>query len=103
MALIDIADIFNSATDSTVFRRFQAACLIAAKDIRGELDTTVRHADRLAWANAILQAEPQGSFGRVYAHLRYAIATNSAFQTSGVNVLDGDIQFIINSQVDLLL
>ncbi len=103
MALIDIAAVFNAATTDPIFRRFQAACLVAAKDIKAESSNTPNHEQRVGWADAVLQLSPGESAFRVYRHLRYAIATNSAFQAAGDQVTDNDIQFIVNSQIDILL
>jgi|JI9StandDraft_1071089.scaffolds.fasta_scaffold487394_2 hypothetical protein len=103
MALLDIGQIYGEDGTSDLFKRFQAACLIAAKDIKTEDPQTALHEQRMAWADVILQSEPNQSTFRVLRHLRYAIATNAAFQAAGVAITDNDIQFIINSQVNVLL
>lgn len=102
MALLDIATIYNAAETDPIFLRFQAACLIAARDVRAESDNTLNHANRLSWAVGMLTSDLGWVRARVYEHIRYAISSNGAFQTAGVDIIDGDIQFIVNSQIDLL-
>lgn len=101
--LLDIGNIYNEDGTSDLFKRFQAACLIAARDIKAEDPGTPMHERRMEWADAILQSEPVQSSFRVLRHLRYAIATNAAFQSAGAAITDNDIQFIVNSQVNALL
>lgn len=103
MALIDIAGVFNAKVTDDIFLRFQSGCLITAKDIKSEEDTTPSHQDRLSWANAILQSSPAESYARVYKHLRYALATNTAFQQALDAVTDSDILFMIASNLNTLL
>jgi hypothetical protein len=102
MSLLSIGAIYNSADTDPIFVRFQAACLIAAKDVKAEAENTPNHESRLAWANGMLSSDLTSVRSRTRAHLRLAIAGNAAFQSAGTDIIDGDIQFIVNSNLDTL-
>lgn len=99
MALLDIGTIYNAAEDSDIFVRFQGACLVAAKDIKAEDAGTPNHEARLGWADAMIGGDMAGVRQRVSKVLRYSIATNSSFQSSGTGATENDIQFMVNSAV----
>jgi hypothetical protein len=101
MALTNIADAWGSDETSVVFKRFLAACLVAASNVLNEAGNTPNHANRLIWANAMLSNDPASVNARVRQHVRHAAATNATFQADPVNIDDGSVQFIVNSQIDL--
>jgi hypothetical protein len=100
MALLDIANVYVAADDADIFKRFTAACLVAARDIRAESDQTPNHQARLEWANVLFTGDIDTVRTRVRKVVRYAIASNSTFQAEGVAIDDGGIQFIVNSSIE---
>lgn len=102
MALLDIGNIYNALDTDPIFVRFQAGCLVSAKDVKAESPETPNHENRLAWANGILSNDLTAVRSRVRAHLRLAIAGNAAFQSAGTNVTDNDILFMVASNLDTL-
>lgn len=100
--LLEIGNILDTVPTDDLFKRFKAACTIAAKNVRAEDVNATNHANRLGWANAILSGDAAGVNARVFQHLRNGISTNATFQSAGLAVDDNAIQFIVDSQLDLL-
>lgn len=93
MALADIHNLINGAPE--LRQRFQAARVEAAWDVLNESAGTANHANRLAWAESILDdysAHAQREYTR--------FLSNSTIQTSGSASTDNDIQFVVSSQLD---
>lgn len=101
MALLDVGNIYHSDDDAEIVRRFEAACLIGARDILAESGATPNHTNRVSWANGMFSGDLSGVLTRTRQHLRYAISTNSTFQSVGLEVTDGDIGFMVASQIDV--
>lgn len=102
MALLDIGNAWQSDENGDVFKRFLGACLVAAASIVNEDPGTANHERRMAWARGVLSNDAESVRLRVRAHVRRAAATNTTFQGNPAGVTDNDIQFIVNSQIDLL-
>jgi hypothetical protein len=102
MSLLSIGAIYNSADTDPIFVRFQAACLIAAKDVKAEAENTPNHESRLAWANGMLSSDLTSVRSRTRAHLRLAIAGNAAFQSAGPDIIDGLVSAITGGQSDVV-
>lgn len=79
--------------------RFEVACIIAAGQILNEDQLTPYHAERVAWANQVLK-DDSGTMARKM--LRRAISNNASLQEMGQAVSDSDIQFIVNSNINLI-
>ena len=76
-------------------QRFKAARLKAAWDILNEGDITF-HEERLAWASGIINNYD------VDLSVEYLLfLSNPTIQTSGNASTDNDIQFVVNSFVDV--
>lgn len=101
--LLEIGVIYTTPDTDPLFSRFKAAVLIAARDIRAEEPNTTNHGPRVDWANVVFNGDDSQINPLVRRHLRYAIASNSTFQSSGDQIDDSGIQFIVNSQIDALL
>jgi hypothetical protein len=99
---VALVDIYNcwSGQSGLLKAKFIAACLKAAYAIVNEDAGTTNHANRLTWANAILD----GTVGEVEAaamkHLRYAIASNATLQSAGDEATDNDVEYVVNSQIN---
>jgi len=100
MALVDIYNCWAAQT-GTLRAKFVAACLKAAYDIMNENAGTENHANRLIWANSVML----GSIAEVEAlasqHLRYGMASNATLQSACEAATDNDVQYIVNSQINI--
>jgi len=94
MALLDTYNLANSAE----FRaRVSAALAKAAYDITNESGSTTNHAERLVWAKATLKAPDPACDQMIWM-----VMQNATIQSSGLSSTDNDIQFVVNSNIDLL-
>jgi hypothetical protein len=102
MTLISIGNSwsFDPATDT--FKKFIAACLVAAKDILAEPSNTSNHANRVIWAQGLQGETDELVFKRVHRIIRLAISSNAVFQADPTGLTDNDIQFIVNSFIDVV-
>ena len=102
MTLVAIGNAWSFDPASDTFKKFIAACLIAAKDILSEASNTSNHGNRVIWANG-MQGEPDDLVQkRVQRIVRLAISDNATFQANPTGLTDGDIQFIVNSFIDVV-
>jgi hypothetical protein len=82
----------------------EVAVVTAAGQITNEDPATPDHANRLAWAN---WAVPNSSVA--WQAFAWPVASNPSIVTavtadpSGQTVLDGDVQFVINSNLDIVI
>lgn len=84
------------------YERWLGACLVAAYAILNEAAETENHADRLVWANVMLGTDAAAVQAKVTAMMKYAIASNATLQADPVGASDNDIQFIVNSQINIM-
>jgi hypothetical protein len=99
MALVDIYNCW-SAQSGTLRAKFIAACLKAAYDIANEDAGTTNHANRVTWANVILNGTVAEVEAKAMQHLRYAMASNATLQAACEAATDSDVLFIVNSQIN---
>lgn len=97
-----LVDIYNcwAGQSGLLKAKFLGACLKAAYDILNEDAGTANHANRLTWANAVLNGTVAEVEAKAMQHLRYAIASNATLQSAGDAATDNDVQFIVNSQLN---
>lgn len=100
MALVDIYNAWRG--ESGVLRKkFIGACLKAAFDILNENPGTGNHANRLIWAQSIVAGTVAEVEEKALQHLRYAAASNATIQSAGDDSTDNDVQYVVNSQIDI--
>ena len=80
--------------------KFIAAILKASYAIVNEDAGTANHANRLIWANAVLNGTVAAVEEKAFQHLRYAIASNATLQAAGDAATDNDVEFIVASQIN---
>ncbi len=101
MALIDIGNVWAADPTTTLFKTFVGGCLVAASQVMNEDPGTANHAKRIAWAKNILSDDISAVTSRIQRMFRYSLATNATFQGNPTGMSDGDIQFIVNSVIDI--
>jgi hypothetical protein len=100
MAYIDVYSACKPGADTWG----QAAVAIsdAARDVRNESEATENHAARLAWANSLRSPESLEREVARWIHEVMANATIRATLAVPEPVPDGDMQFVVNSLVNLM-
>jgi len=89
-------DIFNLKANPEMKSRVAVAVAKAATDILNEAPATPNHTERVAWANvALVGAED------VAEQMLWSIVQNATIQAAGLDSTDNDIQFVVNSFIDL--
>jgi hypothetical protein len=93
-------ELYNIATtNSDLKNKVIVACLIAANNIRNELDTVPNHANRLIWAKETLE-NPQRAGDIIFPAV---IAQNSGSTATQINTAtDNAIQIAVNNTIDLV-
>lgn len=76
--------------------RVTAALAKAAHDVLNEAATVANHSLRVRWARAVLADAPSAA-----ERMMWAVVQNPTIQTQGEASTDNDIQFVVNSHVDL--
>lgn len=99
MALVDIYNAWRGEA-TTLRAKFIGACLKAAYDIHNEDPGTANHANRVTWANVILNGTTAQVEAAAMQHLRYAVASNATIQAAGDASTDNDVQYVVNSQIN---
>jgi hypothetical protein len=99
MALVDIYNCW-AAQSGTLRAKFIAACLKASYDILNEDAGTENHANRVTWANSIINGTVAAVEEKASQHLRYAMASNATLQSACEAATDNDVIFIVNSQIN---
>jgi len=99
MALVDIYNCW-AGQSGLLKAKFLGACLVAAYAIINEDGGTANHANRLTWANVVLNGTVADVEAEAMQHLRYAIASNATLQSVGDAATDSDVQYIVNSQIN---
>ena len=99
MALVDIYNCW-AGQSGLLKAKFIAACLKAAYDILNEDGGTANHANRLVWANVVLNGTVAEVEAAAMQHLRYAIASNATLQSVGDGATDNDVLYIVSSQLN---
>lgn len=89
-------DVYNAAvlTDSLLKKQIAVALHKAASDIAIESPSTQDHAQRLAWARRVF-ADPVEWADKV----AWTILQNATIAASLPNSVDGDVQFVVNSNI----
>ena len=88
----------------SIQQQTEVAVVTAAEQIQNEATTTADHVNRLAWANWAIQ-----SSSVAWVAFRWMVAVNPAIQAacvtdpSGQSVLDGDVQFVVNSNIEAVV
>ena len=93
MSLMDTHSLITGAP--TLLQRFLVARVEACWDIVNEDTGNENHANRIAWANSILDAYEGHSQSE---YLRFL--SNPTIRSSGIDSTDNDIQFVVNSMAD---
>ena len=94
-------DLFQIANDGDAFqKRVAVACVVAADTIRLEDPATAQHAERLAWAAAVLR-EPMAEAARMVWGVVAQNKSATAGQITGAT--DAQIQTAVDSCVNLFL
>jgi len=93
---------FWASGAASQYPRWLGACLKAAYAVTNEDVATTNHAARLVWAHAVLSDNEAEMQRRVLSHMKYAIASNNDLQTNPTGIVDGDITYIVASQLDIL-
>lgn len=91
--LNEVHQLVNGSPD--LRQRFLAARVEACWDVAEESPSTTNHANRLSWAESILDdynAHSQREYTRFLA--------NATIQTNGNSSTDNDIQYVVNESVD---
>ena len=101
MALVDIYNCWLGES-GTLRAKFIAACLKSAYDIINEDAGTTNHANRVTWANVILNGSRADVEEKAVQHLRYAMASNATLQAAGEAAADNDVLYIVSSQLDTM-
>lgn len=94
MALLDIYNLAVSGGEG-LKERVGGACLKAAYDIVNEDPVTANHANRMIWAQEVLQ-----NFMTKANQMYLTVLANATIQASGTNSTDNDIQFVVNSLIN---
>lgn len=94
-----LAEIYAlKASSATLRHRVAVALATAAEAVRNEAASTVSHAERFAWATAMLGTAngPEDEARR----LMWMVLQNATVQDAGEAATDSDIQFVVNGLVD---
>lgn len=91
-------EIWNLYNDATLKTRTAVACMKAAADVLNEDVGTTGHAARLKWAEAAFANPFQAA-----QEVMWSVVSNATIAANGEkNTQDSDIQFVVNSYVDIL-
>jgi hypothetical protein len=93
MALIDQYNL--QYTHTLLQQRTQIAIESAAYNVLNEDPGTTNHANRIVWANTVLNNP-----GKMMILEMAMVVQNPTIQAEGDNAADGDIQFVVNGLVD---
>ena len=99
--LSDIGNFWH-VRSGMMHERFLGACLKAAYAVHNEAPETANHTARVAWADVVLKGTAADVEAKATEMLRYAIASNATLQSSLDSAPDGDIEYIVASQIDAL-
>lgn len=98
--LAQIGNFFNTSS-GLLYERFLGGVLREIVVIRAEDPGTANHAARLVWANAKLALPKADLAAEAERQLRLAIAGNAAIQATLDASTDSDIEYVVNTQVNL--
>lgn len=90
--------------NSSVLDQLTGALLAAAQNVANEAATTANHANRAAYANAILAnptAQAQFMMPAILSNATLSAAAGNAAGPSGTQFVDGDIDFLVASVFDV--
>jgi len=100
-------EIFNLRNNSHLLNRVAAALANAAEDVRNEAAATAKHAERFTWASSVLLTT--GGPDTESQRAIWLVLQNTSIQdqytsdpTGGGTITDSDVQFVVNSLVNVL-
>ena len=91
-------EIYGLHNNSDLVNKITVACIVAAEDIMGEVDTVTNHANRLIWAASVFQ-NPRDEAKCMFWALLAANNENTVAQIEGAS--DTAIQVAVDDHVDL--
>lgn len=93
-----LTEIYNLHGNTELKAKVTAAVAKASVDVINEPVNTANHAARLVWAkDAFLNA------GDAAERMMWAVVGNTTIQNSSPNFIDDDIQFVVNSNINLFI
>ena len=96
-AFCDLASDYALISNTGFKGRVTMAVLKAARDIRVESSGIANHAERLAWADSIINL---GEADRQAGLFLPNVVANATISAAGTNATDNDVIFVVNSLVD---
>jgi hypothetical protein len=94
--MANLIDVYNLKSNASLKARVAAAIAKASYDIQNESASTTNHAKRLIWSNySLINAEESAE------KILWALVQNPTIQSSGLSSTDNDIQFVVNSLIDI--
>ena len=99
----DLASDYALISNAPFKQRVTMAVLKAARDVKAESSGTTNHAERLAWANSLIDLGVADAMaGRFLVNVVANSTISSAFgaEQDQTDVTDNDIQFVVNGLVD---
>ena len=94
---MSLATVYSLSTNAEFRGLVMAALAKAAYDVINESGGTTNHANRLAWAKTVIK-DPTPAMQT----LIWMVLQNPTIVSDGVNFVENDIQFVVNSYVDTL-
>jgi hypothetical protein len=86
---------YKTSRDSDFLGRLAMAIVDVAGDIRAEDPATANHADRLVWAESVLE-DPMAEARRIV----YYVLNNATIETKLANSTDSELKFTVSGLVD---
>jgi hypothetical protein len=94
-ALGDFDQKYKTSRDTDFLGRLAMAIVDVAGDIRAEDPATANHADRLVWAESVLE-DPMTEARRIV----YYVLNNATIETNLANSTDSELKFTVSGLVD---
>lgn len=86
--LLELHDLLHS--DGDLWRKAEIAAIISAVQVKYEAPTTLNHAARVTWAEAVL-----ADAGAWVAANKIKILENATLQNAGHRATDNDVLFVV--------
>lgn len=88
----------------SLHQQAEYAVITAADQIKNEDPGVAGHADRAAWANWVMPNSQAGTLPFLWPiAMNPSIQANIASDPSGASVLDSDVQFVVNGNVEWVI
>lgn len=100
MATLATIGNFYNVRSGALFERFLGGVLHQIVSILAEAPEIENHAARVVWANAQLAKTEDELTAEARVHFRVAIAGNAAIQASLDACSDGDIDYVVSTQIN---